>query len=99
MAILNGLVMVEFFRNLERDGMSRREAVLHGAELRLRPVLMTAATTALGLIPMVWASGVGSEVQRPLAVVVVSGVITSTLLTLMVLPLLYDRFAGDHGEG
>jgi len=98
-AILNGLVMVEFFRNLERDGMSRREAVLHGAELRLRPVLMTAATTALGLIPMVWASGVGSEVQRPLAVVVVSGVITSTLLTLMVLPLLYDRFAGDPGEG
>jgi cobalt-zinc-cadmium resistance protein CzcA len=93
-AILNGLVMVEFFRNLEGTGSSRRQAVLHGAEMRLRPVLMTAATTALGLLPMVWASGVGSEVQRPLAVVVVSGVITSTLLTLMVLPVLHLRFGG-----
>ncbi len=91
-AILNGLVMVEFFRNLEGEGLARREAILKGAELRLRPVLMTAATTALGLLPMVWASGVGSEVQRPLAVVVVSGVVTSTLLTLLVLPVLYQRF-------
>jgi cobalt-zinc-cadmium resistance protein CzcA len=90
-AILNGLVMVEFFRTLEGEGKPRREAVLEGAEMRLRPVLMTAATTALGLLPMVWASGVGSEVQRPLAVVVVFGVVTSTLLTLMVLPVLYDR--------
>jgi cobalt-zinc-cadmium resistance protein CzcA len=90
-AILNGLVMVEFFRTLEGQGRGRREAVLEGAEMRLRPVLMTAATTALGLLPMVWASGVGSEVQRPLAVVVVFGVVTSTLLTLMVLPVLYDR--------
>jgi cobalt-zinc-cadmium resistance protein CzcA len=90
-AILNGLVMVEFFRTLEAEGKPRREAVVEGAELRLRPVLMTAATTALGLLPMVWASGVGSEVQRPLAVVVVFGVVTSTLLTLMVLPVLYDR--------
>ena len=97
-AILNGLVMVEFFRNLEAEGMSRPEAVLEGAELRLRPVLMTAATTALGLVPMVWASGVGSEVQRPLAVVVVFGVVTSTLLTLMVLPVLYLKFGGDTGE-
>ena len=94
-AVLNGLVMVEFFRNLEGEGMSRLEAVLEGAELRLRPVLMTAATTALGLVPMVWASGVGSEVQRPLAVVVVFGVVTSTLLTLMVLPVLYLRWGGD----
>ena len=93
-AILNGLVMVEFFRNLEAEGMDRLDAVLQGAELRLRPVLMTAATTALGLVPMVWASGVGSEVQRPLAVVVVFGVVTSTLLTLMVLPVLYLRFGG-----
>jgi len=90
-AILNGLVMVEFFRTLESEGKGRREAVVEGAEMRLRPVLMTAATTALGLLPMVWASGVGSEVQRPLAVVVVFGVVTSTLLTLMVLPVLYDR--------
>ncbi|UCF66179.1 MAG: efflux RND transporter permease subunit, partial [Acidobacteriota bacterium] len=92
-AILNGLVMVEFFGNLEQEGMSRREAILHGAELRLRPVMMTAATTAFGLLPMIWASGVGSEVQRPLAVVVVSGVVTSTLLTLIVLPVLYNWFA------
>ena len=90
-AILNGLVMVEFFRTLEAEGKPRRDAVEEGAEMRLRPVLMTAATTALGLLPMVWASGVGSEVQRPLAVVVVFGVVTSTLLTLMVLPVLYDR--------
>ena len=90
-ALLNGLVMVEFFRTREAEGKPRREAVVEGAEMRLRPVLMTAATTALGLLPMVWASGVGSEVQRPLAVVVVFGVVTSTLLTLMVLPVLYDR--------
>ena len=93
-AILNGLVMIEFFTKLEADGRSRREAILEGAELRLRPVLMTAATTALGLMPLVWATGVGSQVQRPLAVVVVAGVVTSTLLTLMVLPVLYQRFGG-----
>ena len=97
-AVLNGLVMVEFFRNLEEEGRTRLEAVLEGAELRLRPVLMTAATTALGLVPMVWASGVGSEVQRPLAVVVVFGVATSTLLTLMVLPVLYEKFGGEIAE-
>jgi cobalt-zinc-cadmium resistance protein CzcA len=91
-AILNGLVMIEFFRNLEQRGSTRRQAILEGAELRLRPVLMTAAITALGLIPLVWATGVGSEVQRPLAVVVVSGVVTSTLLTLFVLPILYQWF-------
>ncbi len=93
-AILNGLVMIEFFRREETEGLSHREAVVQGAELRLRPVLMTASTTALGLLPLVWASGVGSEVQRPLAVVVVSGVVTSTALTLVVLPVLYDRFGG-----
>lgn len=97
-AILNGLVMIEFFANLEREGRSRREAILEGAELRLRPVLMTAATTALGLLPLVWAQGVGSEVQKPLAVVVVSGVVTSTLLTLVVLPVLYLRFGGPREE-
>ncbi len=95
-AILNGLVMVEFFRNREQAGLSRRQAILEAAELRLRPVLMTAATTALGLLPMVWARGVGAEVQKPLAVVVVSGVVTSTLLTLLVLPVLYERFAATR---
>jgi cobalt-zinc-cadmium resistance protein CzcA len=98
-AVLNGLVMVEFFRNLEASGVGRRDAVLEGSDLRLRPVLMTAATTALGLVPMVWASGIGSEVQRPLAVVVVSGVVTSTLLTLMVLPVLYLGFGGRARPG
>jgi cobalt-zinc-cadmium resistance protein CzcA len=93
-AILNGLVMVEFFRMLETEGWARAEAIRRGAELRLRPVLMTAATTALGLVPMIWATGVGSEVQRPLAVVVVSGVATSTALTLIVLPVLYSWFGG-----
>lgn len=97
-AILNGLVMIEFFRKLEEEGRSRRQAILEGTELRLRPVLMTAATTALGLLPLVWATGVGSEVQRPLAVVVVSGVVTSTLLTLMVLPVLYQRYGGGPAE-
>jgi cobalt-zinc-cadmium resistance protein CzcA len=96
-AILNGLVMIEFFRKLESEGETRREAILTGSELRLRPVLMTAATTALGLIPLVWATGVGSEVQRPLAVVVVAGVVTSTLLTLLVLPVLY-QWLGDSVE-
>jgi cobalt-zinc-cadmium resistance protein CzcA len=93
-AILNGLVMIEFFRKLESEGETRREAIQTGSELRLRPVLMTAATTALGLIPLVWATGVGSEVQRPLAVVVVAGVVTSTLLTLLVLPVLYQWMGG-----
>ncbi len=94
-AILNGLVMIEFFRKLETEGANRRQAILDGAELRLRPVLMTAATTALGLMPLIWATGVGSEVQRPLAVVVVAGVVTSTLLTLIVLPILYQWFGGS----
>ncbi len=97
-AILNGLVMIEFFRKLEADGLDRRSAILEGAELRLRPVLMTAATTALGLVPLVWASGVGSEVQRPLAVVVVAGVASSTALTLLVLPVLYQWFGGGRPE-
>ena len=79
--------------------MDRISAITNGALGRIRPVLMTAATTALGLLPMIWASGVGSEVQRPLAVVVVSGVVTSTMLTLMVLPVLYLRFGGQKSEG
>lgn len=73
--------------------MSRNTAVLEGALSRLRPVLMTASTTALGLIPMLLATGVGSEIQRPLAAVVVGGVVSSTLLTLFVLPALYEMFS------
>jgi cobalt-zinc-cadmium resistance protein CzcA len=76
-----------------RDGVAIDEASIKGACLRLRPVLMTAVTTALGLIPLLFSSGTGSEVQRPLATVVVGGLVTSTILTLLVIPALYKWFA------
>ena len=89
-AVLNGVVLVTYFNQLHRDqGLEIREAVERGAMLRLRPVLMTALCAMLGLIPLLFASGPGSEVQRPLAVTVVGGLITSTALTLLVLPVLY----------
>jgi cobalt-zinc-cadmium resistance protein CzcA len=89
-AVENGLVLVMYFNQLHRqEGIRIREAVERGAALRLRPVLMTAATTGLGLIPLLVATGPGSEVQRPLAVAVVGGLVTSTALTLLVLPVLY----------
>jgi heavy metal efflux system protein len=88
-AVLNGVVMVSYFNQLRREGASLEQAVLRGGELRLRPVLMTALVAALGLIPLLVASGPGSEIQRPLASVVVGGLVTSTLLTLFVLPILY----------
>lgn len=92
-AVLNGVVMVSYFNRLVRDGMSMNEAVETGAMLRLRPVLMTAAVASLGLIPLLLSTGIGSEVQRPLATVVVGGLATSTLLTLILLPALYKWFA------
>ncbi len=92
-AVLNGVVMVNAINVLREGGRTLREAVFEGARSRLRPVLMTAVTTALGLIPMLLSSGVGSEVQRPLATVVVGGIVTSTLLTLFVLPALYAFFS------
>jgi cobalt-zinc-cadmium resistance protein CzcA len=92
-ALENGMVLVTHLNELRRDGRSVREAAVEGACLRLRPVLMTAITTALGLIPLLVAHGVGSEVQRPLATVVVGGLATSTVLTLLVLPALYGWFA------
>lgn len=89
-AVGNGLVLVTYFNQLHREeGLPIREAVERGAMLRLRPVLMTALTTGLGLLPLLLASGAGSEVQRPLAIVVVGGLVTSTALTLLVLPVLY----------
>jgi len=89
-AVENGLVLVTYFNQLyEEQGATLREAVERGATLRLRPVLMTAATTSLGLVPLLLATGPGSEVQRPLAVAVVGGLVTSTALTLLVLPVLY----------
>ena len=89
-AMLNGIVLVSFLNEQRRHGLSIREAVLRGTLLRLRPVLMTASVAILGLVPMLLSSGVGAETQRPLATVVVGGLITSTLLTLLLLPLLYD---------
>lgn len=89
-AVENGLVLVTYFNQLRvEDGLPIRDAVERGALLRLRPVLMTAATTSLGLIPLLLATGPGSEVQRPLAVAVIGGLVTSTALTLLVLPVLY----------
>lgn len=97
-AVLNGLVMVTYFRQLRADGRSMAETVRIGAERRLRPVLMTASITAFGLVPLLFASGPGSEIQRPLAIVVIGGLITSTLLTLILLPILFERFGESAGE-
>ncbi len=94
-ALENGMVLITYFNQLLREGLSINEASIKGAKLRLRPVLMTAITTALGLIPLLTATGTGSEVQRPLATVVVGGLVTSTILTLLVLPALYKWFAID----
>jgi cobalt-zinc-cadmium resistance protein CzcA len=88
-AVLNGLVMVSFIRNLHRDGRSIDDSIASGASTRLRPVLMTALVASLGFAPMAFNTGVGSEVQRPLATVVIGGIISSTVLTLLVLPALY----------
>jgi cobalt-zinc-cadmium resistance protein CzcA len=92
-AVLNGVVMVSYFNQLVRQGIPLDEAVAQGAMLRLRPVLMTATVASLGLIPLLLSSGIGSEVQRPLATVVVGGLASSTLLTLLVVPALYRWFA------
>ena len=92
-ALENGMVLVTYLNQLLQKGVAIDEASVQGAALRLRPVLMTALTTALGLIPLLFSSGTGSEVQRPLATVVIGGLITSTILTLLVIPALYKWFA------
>ncbi|MET0226352.1 MAG: efflux RND transporter permease subunit, partial [Dokdonella sp.] len=89
-AMLNGIVLVSFLNTLRESGLTIREAVIQGTTLRLRPVLMTASVAILGLVPMLLSGGVGAETQRPLAAVVVGGLITSTLLTLLLLPVLYE---------
>ncbi len=94
-AVLNGVVMVSYINNLREDGVKLHEAVLDGASARLRPVLMTALVASLGFIPMALSTAPGAEVQRPLATVVIGGLITSTLLTLFVLPTLYELIAGN----
>ena len=91
-AVLNGVVMVSYFNQLHAEGMDMTQVVFEGAKRRLRPVLMTASITAFGLLPVLFASGPGSEIQKPLAIVVTGGLISSTLLTLIMLPILYRRF-------
>lgn len=89
MAVLNGLVLLTTVQRLRQDGLQPGEAALRGARERLRPVLMTALAASIGFIPMAVSHGIGAEVQRPLATVVIGGLVTSTLLTLLVLPTLY----------
>jgi len=91
-AVLNGVVMVSYFNQLAAQGMQAMNIVIEGAKRRLRPVLMTASITAFGLVPLLFATGPGSEIQRPLAVVVIGGLISSTALTLVLLPILYRKF-------
>ena len=92
-AVLNGVVLVSYFNQLHAEGLGLLECVTQGAMRRLRPVLMTASITAFGLVPLLFATGPGSEIQRPLAIVVIGGLITATVLTLILLPILYLRFA------
>ena len=91
-AVLNGLVIITFIEKLRSEGHALLDAVREGALTRLRPVLMTALVASLGFVPMAIATGAGAEVQRPLATVVIGGVISSTILTLLVLPALYVLF-------
>ncbi|HWU35029.1 MAG TPA: CusA/CzcA family heavy metal efflux RND transporter [Methylovorus sp.] len=92
-AVLNGVVMMSYFNQLHAQGLPMLEVVTEGAKRRLRPVLMTACIAAFGLLPLLFATGPGSEIQRPLAIVVIGGLFTSTVLTLILLPMLYQRFA------
>ncbi|WP_416908056.1 MAG: efflux RND transporter permease subunit [Polymorphobacter sp.] len=91
-AVLNGLVMVSYIRQLRQTGLPLADAVDQGARRRLRPVLMTASIAAFGLVPLLFATGPGSEIQKPLAIVVIGGLVSATMLTLILLPLLYARF-------
>ena len=95
-ALLNGVVQVTFINKLRGEGVPLRETVERGCLKRLRPVLMTATVASIGFIPMALGHGAGSEVQKPLATVVIGGLITSTLLTLFVLPTLYSWFERDE---
>ena len=96
-SVLNGVVLISYIKKLRNEGMNVYEAVVQGCSQRFRPVLMTATVAMLGLVPFLFATGPGSEVQRPLAIVVIGGLITSTLLTLVVLPILY-RWLDDKAH-
>jgi cobalt-zinc-cadmium resistance protein CzcA len=91
-AVLNGLVMLTFIKQLIEQGRERRDAIVTGAIVRLRPVAMTALVASFGFVPMALATGTGAEVQRPIATVVIGGLVSATLLTLFVLPTLYAIF-------
>jgi cobalt-zinc-cadmium resistance protein CzcA len=97
-AVLNGVVMVSYFNQLHNEGMDITRVITEGAKRRLRPVLMTASITAFGLLPLLFAHGPGSEIQKPLAIVVTGGLLSSTLLTLIMLPILYRRFGIESTE-
>ncbi len=92
------MVLITYLNQLLHENMAVDEASVRGACMRIRPVLMTAVTTALGLLPLLFANGTGSEVQRPLATVVIGGLATSTLLTLLVLPAIYKWFSRKPNE-
>jgi len=98
-AVLNGVVLVSHFLHLRHSGMAMAEAVVEGTQRRLRPVMMTASIAALGLLPLLFATGPGSEIQRPLAVVVMGGLVSSTLLTLILLPVLFARWGEARDVG
>jgi cobalt-zinc-cadmium resistance protein CzcA len=97
-AVLNGVVMISYFNELREQGLSLARAVVEGAVTRLRPVLMTAFVASLGFVPMAIATGPGAEVQRPLATVVIGGILSSTFLTLVLLPVLYRWFEKESPE-
>jgi len=97
-ALLNGIVLLTFINHLREQGKSVGDATLEGAKERLRPVLMTGTVAAIGFIPMAVSKGMGAEVQQPLATVVIGGLITSTILTLFVLPTLYAWFEKDDDK-
>jgi cobalt-zinc-cadmium resistance protein CzcA len=97
-AVPNSVVLLSYFNQLRATGMALSEVIVVGSERRLRPVLMTASLTAFGLLPMLFATGPGSEIQRPLAIVVIGGLVSSTFLTLILLPILYEMFGEAKQE-
>ena len=98
-AVLNGVVLISYARSLIEEGVPVREALFQAGSRRLRPILITATAASLGLLPMLLSRDIGSEVQKPLAVVVIGGIFTSTMLTLVVLPLVYELVAGRRKNG
>ena len=96
-AVQNGVLLISYFNQMRSAGMSINEAVIRGAELRLRPVVMTSLTAVLGLLPAALANSIGSQAQKPLAVVVVGGMLVNMLLTQFLMPVLYTYFPGQQG--